>query len=43
VIDGFVRITKVAVWSIAVIGGLFIAALATNTIDRAIQIINANT
>jgi len=42
VIDGCVRITKVAVWSIAVLGWLFITALATNTIDRAISIINTN-
>ncbi len=42
IIDGAVRITKTAVWSIAVLGGLFVAALATNTIDRAISIINGN-
>ncbi|MEI6712026.1 MAG: hypothetical protein WCK88_07900 [bacterium] len=42
IIDGSVRLTKVAVWSVAVLGGLFVAALATNTIDRAISIINSN-
>ncbi len=42
IIDGCVRITQTAVWSIAVFGGLFIAALATNTMDRAVSIINAN-
>lgn len=40
-IDGCVKITKVGVGGIAVIGGLFITALATNTIDRATDIINA--
>ncbi len=40
IIDGVVRATKIAVWSIAVFGGLFITALATNTIDRAITILN---
>jgi hypothetical protein len=40
IIDGIVRATKIAVWSIAVFGGLFVTALATNTIDRTITILN---
>jgi hypothetical protein len=33
---------KVAAWMIAIFGGLFITALATNTINQAVEIINTN-
>jgi hypothetical protein len=42
IIDGLVKIIKIAAWSIAIFGGLFITALATNTIDRAVKILNTN-
>lgn len=42
VVDGFVRIIKIFVWCIAVFGWLFITALATNTMNRAVEILNAN-
>lgn len=42
IIEGVVRIIKISVWCIAIFGALFITALATNTIDRAVEILNAN-
>jgi hypothetical protein len=41
-VDGIVKIAKIGVWGIAVVGGLFITALATNTIDKAISLVNTN-
>lgn len=38
----FVNITRIALWGIAVFGTLFIAALATNTMDRTVEIINSS-
>jgi len=41
-VDCFLKITKIALWGIAIFGALFIAALATNTMDRAVDIINSS-
>ncbi len=40
VINGFVRLSKVASWTIFGFGILFIVALATNTLNQAVDIIN---
>ncbi|MFA6080042.1 MAG: hypothetical protein WC753_01005 [Candidatus Gracilibacteria bacterium] len=41
-INGCVKMAKVGAWCIAIFGSLFIMSLATNTIDRAVEILNIN-
>ena len=40
-IDGFVRIIRIGAWLLALFSTLFVVTLATNTFDKAVEILKA--
>jgi hypothetical protein len=42
ILNTSVKIARIWAWCIAIFGSLFVAMLATNTIDRATEILNVN-